>query len=190
MISPFHHQKADALPGMIESTLTITYLEMTNPGEFRPAYSSDPALNIMESVIPLVSFYRFLYNTVGAPWRWYDRRALSDEQLEAQLSQPHINVYVLYVSGTPAGYIELDRQPDNSTEVAYFGLIQKFFGRGYGKHLLSFGVQRAWDMGAKRVWVHTCNLDGPAAMPTYQACGFRIYDVTEQPMPAKYLAPT
>jgi GNAT superfamily N-acetyltransferase len=174
---------------MIETSLIITYLEMTTPAEFHPAYSPDPILSITESVIPLVPFYRFLYNTVGAPWRWYDRRALSDEQLEAQLSKPNINLYVLYVSGTPAGYIELDRQTDGNTEVAYFGLIPQFFGRGYGKHLLSFGVQRAWDMGAKRVWVHTCNLDSPAALPTYQRCGFRIYDVTEQPMPAKYMVP-
>jgi hypothetical protein len=26
------------------------------------------------------------------------------------------------------------------------------------------------------VWVHTCSLDGPAALPTYQRRGLEIYD--------------
>jgi hypothetical protein len=30
-------------------------------------------------------------------------------------------------------------------------------------------------MGASRVWLHTCSLDGPAALPAYQARGFRIF---------------
>ena len=31
-------------------------------------------------------------------------------------------------------------------------------------------------MGASRVWVHTCSLDGPTALANYQARGFRLYD--------------
>ena len=30
-------------------------------------------------------------------------------------------------------------------------------------------------MGASRVWVHTCDLDGPASLANYQARGFRIF---------------
>lgn len=165
--------------------LVTTYLAMHNPSEFRPAYSNDPALQITESAVPLASFYRFLYGEVGRRWRWLDRNAWSDEQLEAWLAAPSISLWVLYVSGTPAGYIELDAQPDG-TEIAYFGLIERFFGRGYGKHLLSFGVQRAWDDGASRVWLHTCNLDGPHALENYQKRGFTIYDIQQVPMPEKY----
>ena len=32
-----------------------------------------------------------------------------------------------------------------------------------------------WEMGAARIWVHTNSLDGPAALPGYQARGFRIF---------------
>lgn len=32
-------------------------------------------------------------------------------------------------------------------------------------------------MGAKRVWVHTCSLDGPNALANYQARGFQLYQV-------------
>jgi hypothetical protein len=40
-------------------------------------------------------------------------------------------------------------------------------------------------MGARRLWVHTCSLDHPSALPAYQARGFRVFDVvhTEEDLP-------
>ena len=37
-----------------------------------------------------------------------------------------------------------------------------------------------------RVWLHTCDLDHPAALPNYLKAGFEIYDtkVIEQPLEA------
>ena len=32
-------------------------------------------------------------------------------------------------------------------------------------------IREAWTGGTKRVWVHTCDLDGPAALPNYRARG-------------------
>lgn len=157
------------------AVVTTTYLEIQDRQDFRPKYNADPALMIQETVVPLVPFYRFLYETVGREWQWTDRLAWSDAELYAWLAKPSTAVFVLYVSGTPAGYIELDQQGE-STEIAYFGLIRQFFRRGYGKHLLSYGIRQGFDRGAKRVWVHTCTLDGPYALQTYQQVGFQIYD--------------
>ena len=70
--------------------------------------------------------------------------------------------------------------------MVYFGLRAEYFGRGLGKYLLSRGVQRAWDDGARRVWVNTCNLDGPYAMANYLKRGFQIYMIEEEPMPSAY----
>jgi ribosomal protein S18 acetylase RimI-like enzyme len=90
------------------------------------------------------------------------------------------------VQGAPAGYVELRQQVD-STEIAYFGLRPEYFGMGLGKHLLSYGIQQAWDGGANRLWVHTCNLDGPYALDNYIKRGFRVYKTEEQPMPKRYV---
>ena len=49
--------------------------------EYRPAEDQDHTL-IMRVVMPTISFYRFLYNTVGEMWEWVDRRKLSDEERE------------------------------------------------------------------------------------------------------------
>jgi GNAT superfamily N-acetyltransferase len=158
-------------------TVTTTYLEILSRAGFRPAFlppSND--LLILQAYNPLPDFYRFLYNTVGRDYHWTDRNRWSDARLAQYLSQPTTSLYVLYVSGTPAGYVELNAASNEpGTEVAYFGLIPAFHGRGLGKHLLSFGLQRAFDAGAERVWVHTCSLDGPHALKNYQARGFVPY---------------
>jgi hypothetical protein len=36
-------------------------------------------------------------------------------------------------------------------------------------------LDRAWSSSTSRVWVHTCTLDSPAALPFYMKCGFRPY---------------
>ncbi len=65
-------------------------------------------------------------------------------------------------------------------EIVYFGLLPQFVGQGLGGHLLTEAVERAWQMDARRVWVHTCNLDHPAALKNYQARGFKLYQTIEK----------
>jgi hypothetical protein len=79
-----------------------------------------------------------------------------------------------YVSGTPAGYFELERQHDAAVELASLGLLPRFIGKGIGGTLLTAAITRAWEMGTQRVWVHTCTLDHPQALSNDQARGFRI----------------
>jgi len=167
-------------------TVTTTYLELRDRAAFRPALSAAPGLQLIEAQEPLPEFYRFLYGTAGRDHFWIDRHSWSDDQLRAYLAQPNITVLVLYVRGTPAGYIELNSAShEPGTEVAYFGLFPLFHGRGLGKHLLALGVQRAYHDGAARVWLHTCTLDGPHALANYQARGFVAYKTTthEQELP-------
>src|SRR5438094_198572 len=65
------------------------------------------------------------------------------------------------------------------------GSLPEFTRRGFGKHLLTEAVRHAWAEGARRVWLHTCTLDHPAALPNYVARGFRPFKteryVTETP---------
>jgi GNAT superfamily N-acetyltransferase len=166
-------------------TLVTTYLEMTNPSQFKPAYNRTAGVVIRKMEHPDVDFYRFLYRAVGEQWAWRDRLAMSHDELYRELNKPTTHVHVMYVSGTPAGYIELSQQA-RSTEVAYFGLREAFFGRGLGKHLLSFGIEQAWKLGTERIWLHTCNLDGPHALNNYRKRGFQVYMRHQEPMPELY----
>lgn len=170
----------------LPDTLITTYLQMTRRSDFQPAFLTDTTdVCILRMNAIDVPFYKFLYQTVGEIWRWRDRLMMPEDQLLAALSDPGCSVDVLYAAGTPAGYVELMREGDD-TEVVYFGLRPAFIGRGLGKHLLSYGIDQAWKDGASRVWVHTCNLDGPYALANYQKRGFGVYKVDEQPMPTRY----
>lgn len=151
-----------------------TYLELRSPGELRAAAVPDPSVQfVRRASIPAIE-YRRLYRDVGAPYYWNDRDVWSDEQLEAYLSKPKIGVWECIVGNQSAGYFELERHADDSVEIAYFGLVPAFTARGIGKAMLTRAVQEAWTWQgpANRVWLHTCTLDSPRALPNYLARGF------------------
>ncbi len=154
---------------------TVTYLEMTASPQ-RPAKPAPPGrLAILRAETPTVSFYRYLYNTIGEVWTWTDRRQLDDEALREIIHTPLVEIYVLFVTGVPAGYVELDRRRENEIELAYFGIVPEFIGRGFGGYLLDWGIWAAWAHEPTRVWVHTCSLDHPRALSLYQRAGFTAY---------------
>ncbi len=160
-------------------SVTTTYLEILELATFRPALLHEPDLLVLEAREPLVGFYRFLYDAVGRDYVWTDRLAWSDSLLDAHLRCASVALLVLYFRGTPAGFAELERASEEpGTEIAYFGIIPAFHGRGFGRHLLSTAVRRAFDDGAARVWLHTCSLDGPYALANYRARGFIAYKTT------------
>jgi GNAT superfamily N-acetyltransferase len=152
-----------------------TYLEMTSRAALRDAAAPAPGVRVEHARACPPSFYRYLYAEVGRAWRWTDRSAWTDDEIRTHLGQPGVAVHVLYQAGAPAGYFELARHDDGSCEIAYFGLLPEAMGRGLGKYLLTCAVDAAWDTGTSRVWLHTCTLDGPAALPNYLARGFHPY---------------
>ena len=79
------------------------------------------------------------------------------------------------MAGVPAGYFELQRHADGAVEIVYFGLLPEFCGRGLGKYLLGEAVACARRLGGPRVWLHTCDMDGAAALPNYLARGFEPF---------------
>jgi GNAT superfamily N-acetyltransferase len=151
------------------------YLELCDPSELRPARASD-VLGRVERVSPCpVDVYRQLYRDVGERWHWRDRLSWTDDQLAQHLARETVAVYVLRVGQETAGYFELETHDDASVEIAYFGLRPEYFGRGLGGELLTRAVDQAWRAGARRVWLHTCSLDSPRALPNYLARGFRPF---------------
>ena len=158
---------------------------MTDLAALRPSEARGPELVIQQARTPCPEFNRFLYTAVGGNWYWTDRLPWTYTQWLEYLERPELETWVGYVEGTPAGYFELEKQPEDQVEIAYFGLLPQFIGKGLGGHLLTRAIERAWEMGAARVWVHTCTLDGPTALANYQARGLRLYkeEVSETDLP-------
>jgi GNAT superfamily N-acetyltransferase len=153
----------------------ITYLEMLE----RPAGKRVPAppdkLALMRAEDCTVSFYRYLYNTVGEPWLWFERRLTADATLAALIAKPTIEIFVFYVRGIPAGFFELDTAAPRETKLCYFGLIPDFIGRRLGPYLLQSAIDQAWSRPLDRFWLHTSTFDHPKALVTYQRAGFVVY---------------
>ena len=157
--------------------VTTTYLEMRSAAELRPKRADDARFSIRECTVPQWQFNRFLYFTVGGPWAWNDKRPWTDEQWRGYAESDRLRTFAAYYDGSPAGYFELHRADGGDIEIAYFGLLPAFVGRGFGGALLTGALEAAFATRPPRVWVHTCTLDHPAALANYQARGMQVYKV-------------
>jgi GNAT superfamily N-acetyltransferase len=168
----------------MQKLVTTTHLEMTSLAQLRPAPPPATPFQVMRAEVPCPELNRFLYVSVGGPWIWYGRLVWNRKKWMGYLDRPELETWLGYARGTPVGYFELERQaraagaPD--VEIAYFGLLPAFIGQGLGGALLTAAIERAWQMGAGRVWVHTCDLDHPSALANYQARGMTPFKVEQQ----------
>ena len=140
----------------------------------------------MRVAAPTVAMYRFFYNTVGAPYVWWLRRTLPDEQIAALLASPAVSIHVLYQNGEPAGFFELE-QRSSTVNLSYFGLLPHAVGTGLGSAFLRAAIDEAWSRGRQAVTVNTCTADNPRALPTYLRAGFvpvrtvrEIWDIPDE----------
>ncbi|MFI2206245.1 GNAT family N-acetyltransferase [Streptomyces sp. NPDC020192] len=164
--------------------VTTWYLEQTSPADLLPTEAPEGDVRIVRAEVPSPEFSRFLYASVGGDIRWTDRLDWPYTRWQEHLERPGVETWVAYDRGTPAGYVELDPQDEGAVEIVYFGLVPAFRGRRIGGHLLSYGTARAWDLAercpertpTKRVWLHTCSMDGEFAMDNYQRRGFKLFD--------------
>lgn len=152
-----------------------TYLEMRDRSQLNAAAAPDPEVTVDRLQDCPPDLYRRLYTDVGRDYHWTDRLGWSDERITAYLNDPAIELWILREPRGTAGYFELRRDADGAIEVAYFGLLPHAVGRGLGKFLLTRAVERAWDIGAGRVWLHTSSLDHSSALLNYLARGFSVW---------------
>lgn len=154
--------------------VTVYYLAMQSPEHLRPK-PERVDLRIARAELPLPELSRFLYAAVGGPWYWIDRLGWRYSDWKDWLEKPGIETWIGYHRGTPVGYYELQPGDPETINIAYFGLLPAFVGRGFGGTLLTHAVTRAWQLEPTRVTLNTCSLDHPHALANYQARGFRIY---------------
>jgi GNAT superfamily N-acetyltransferase len=148
---------------------------MKSPGELRCPRIINLHLEVKQLLSPSPELNRFFYTSVGKDWYWTDRLSWSEEQWLEYVNRPELETWVGYVSGQQAGYFELEMQSGANVEIVYLGLLPEFVGKGIGKQLLTTAIERAWQIGARRVWLHTNTRDHPHSLPNYQARGFRIF---------------
>jgi len=152
-----------------ELAAVVTYLEMLEP----PATEVPPStLQLRHVASPAADQYRALFRKVGSPWLWFSRLVMDDDQLEAIIRDPGVELFEVAAVEAVVGMIELDFREAGECELAFIGLVPGLAGQGHGRWLLAEAIQRAWRDGVTRVHVHTCSLDHPAALSAYRRAGF------------------
>lgn len=166
----------DLAPGKIASV--VTYLEMRE----RPALADASSRGVSSSAVrlrrvdnPQIDWYRAVYRRAGAEWLWTSRLELTDAQLAELLHRSTNELFVAEREGSEIGIAELDRSQSPNVEITSFGLFREAIGKGLARPFMTQLLDRAWSHAAARVWLHTCNLDGPVALAFYMKCGFRPY---------------
>jgi GNAT superfamily N-acetyltransferase len=161
-----------------EDTLevAITRLEMTQPARRLGISITGRDVAVVRAHRPPLHFYRYLYDTVGAPWLWWERRAMDDPDLAAIVHDDRVEILVLWVDGCPAGFGELDRRTADEVHLAWFGLVPEYLGQGLGLWFLDRVVDLAWREPIARLWVRSTSLEHPRALLVYQRAGFVAVD--------------
>ena len=146
----------------------VTYLEMTERPTPQPVPTSPLRLERWRSVDP--QRYRALFRRVGERWLWFSRLAMDDGTLMAKVANVHV---VVDEAGREAGLLELDFRTEGECLIRFLGLAPELAGHGHGRWLVANALALAWRPDVRRVHVHTCSLDHPAALPAYLRAGFR-----------------
>jgi GNAT superfamily N-acetyltransferase len=162
----FRHQPSPRADGKLP--VVITHLELDPAAWTRRGLPPAVDIRIEHVSAPTVTAYRALYDAVGRPWLWYERRLWSDEALQALLLRPGHELHIAYHGSALVGFFEL-----GDDEIVFFGLTLDYIGRRIGPWLLDRAIERALACGAAQVRLNTNTVDHPRALDTYRKAGFR-----------------
>jgi GNAT superfamily N-acetyltransferase len=158
--------------------IAIKHLELVKLAWMEPGKAPALAIEITREASPGVALYRELYDRVGRPWLWFERRLLSDDDLGRLLAGPRHEVQIARHKGELVGYFEFE---DN--EIAFFGLTPEYIGKRIGPWLLDRAIARAFERGSTKIILNTNNLDHPKALGVYRRAGFRVVRAEARDLP-------
>ena len=145
-------------------------------------------LHIMENKAPEPSFYQYMFQKVGQDVGW---NLLSAPDSILRFKQPNHQFQVVYLSGNPCGFVELEKRSQSEVEIHHFGLIPSARGLRIGKYFFNWVLYQTWAEGVEKIVLTHTNWDHPAAKSIFSQFGFRSFDssTTERSMPATFSPP-
>jgi len=152
------------------------YLEIKNHDDFKEV--EKPSDNYSVEITDPKDFQlnKFFYKKIGKNYQWVDRLIWTDLNWINYVSNENLFTYILKDQDEIAGYFEiLLNQNNKETEIAYFGILEEYFGKQLGGYLLSEAIKQSFRMKSLRVWVHTCSLDHKNALGNYLSRGMKIF---------------
>ena len=132
---------------------------------------------ILEKVDPPdFQLNKFFYKEIGKNHRWTDRLSWNDKNWINYINNSSVVTYILKNKKDLVGYFEQNFNNEKlECEIAYFGILEEYFGKKLGGYLLSEAIKKSFEKNSKRVWVHTCSLDHKHALSNYISRGMKIF---------------
>ena len=152
------------------------YLEIKNQKDFKEVVKPSDNYSVKMADPKDFQLNKFFYKKIGKNLQWVDRLIWTDLNWINHVSNENLFTYILKDNDEIAGYFEiLLSQNNKEAEIAYFGILEEYFGKKLGGYLLSEAIKQSFKMKSLRVWVHTCSLDHKYALGNYLSRGMKIF---------------
>ena len=153
-----------------------SYLEIKSINELLVKNKPFNGLNLEKVNPPDFQLNKFFYKEIGKKHNWMDRLVWDDKKWINYLENSRVNTYVLKYKKDFIGYFEqiFDKEKLDC-EIAYFGILKEYIGKKLGGYLLSEAIKISFNIGSKRIWVHTCSLDHKNALQNYLSRGMKVF---------------
>ena len=152
------------------------YLEIKSYEDFKKV--EKPSENYSVELVDPKDFLlnKFFYKNIGKNCQWIDRLIWTDLNWMEYISDERLSTYILKDKDEICGYYEILFNRDiKEVEIAYFGILEEYFGKKLGGYLLSEAIENSFKNGMLRIWVHTCSLDHKNALDNYLSRGMKIF---------------
>ena len=149
------------------------YLEIDSINKLNTKSIPSENLTIEEAKKNNFDLNKFFYKQIGKQHQWVDRLIWQDKNWIDYVSKKNLKTFILKQNNDYVGYFELIFDKD-ICEIAYFGILKEYIGKGYGGFLLSEALKIGFK-NANRIWVHTCSLDHPNAIENYKSRGMKVF---------------
>ena len=152
------------------------YLEIKSYEDFKKV--EKPSENYSVEIVEPKDFLlnKFFYKNIGKNCQWVDRLTWTDLNWMEYISDERLSTYILKDKDEISGYYEILFNRDiKEAEIAYFGILEEYFGKKLGGYLLSEAIENSFKNGMLRIWVHTCSLDHKNALDNYLSRGMKIF---------------
>ena len=152
------------------------YLEINTINDLKTKPISSECFSLKEANKDNFDLNKFFYKQIGKKHRWVDRLVWEDKKWIEYVENPRVKTFILKDNNNLVGYYETIRDVDkDQSEIAYFGILEEYFGKKCGGYLLSEAINQLFQEGMSRVWLHTCSLDHKNAIKNYLARGMQIF---------------
>jgi ribosomal protein S18 acetylase RimI-like enzyme len=152
------------------------YLEISSINDLKQSQIPNENCKIILLDPPDFQLNKFFYKQIGKDFKWFDRLEWSDQKWINYVENPNTETFILKDKDNLVGYFEQILHYDKKNcEIAYFGIMNEFYGKKYGGYLLTEAIKKSFQQDIEKVWLHTCSLDHENAIKNYQARGMKIF---------------